>query len=167
MEMMTIDAENKCHQVKSELIGTYKEAGFMDLAAIGSIVKKHSGTLIPLVKPKSYHVRMCGQDDTVYAGNEDQLEAWEDHYLPERMKMEVIGAIDDFPCEAYARQLVLLLCEDGNMYAYEDEVLHFVATSLSDLFENGMTFPGVTSFNLGECFEDYVQNQRRTTELLL
>uniref|UniRef100_A0A3B1KIJ1 Uncharacterized LOC103024077 n=1 Tax=Astyanax mexicanus TaxID=7994 RepID=A0A3B1KIJ1_ASTMX len=153
------DAENKCHQVISELTGIYTEAGCVDLDTTGSIVNKYSGTLIPLVKPKSYHVRVCGQDDTVYAGNEDQLEAWEDHYLSERMKMTVIGAIDDFPCEAFARQLVLLLCEDGNIYAYEDEVLHLVAESLKDLFENGMTFPGIESHNLGECFEEYTEEE--------
>ncbi|KAL6461066.1 hypothetical protein MHYP_G00310320 [Metynnis hypsauchen] len=133
--------------------------GCVNLVKAASVVKKNSGTLIPLVKPKSYHVRVCRQDDTVYAGNEDQLDAWEDHYLPERMAMEVIGAIDDFPCEAYDRQLVLLLCEDGNIYAYEDEVLHLVARSLRDLFESGMTFPGIKSFNLGECFEDYEELQ--------
>ncbi|KAI4874437.1 hypothetical protein NFI96_019383, partial [Prochilodus magdalenae] len=104
-------------------------------------------------------MRLCGQDETVYAGNEDQLESWEDHYLSERKEMKVIGAIDDFSCEAFARQLVLLLCEDGNIYAYEDEVLHLVARSLSELFESGVTFPGIESFKLGECFEDYTEEE--------
>ncbi|KAL6461068.1 hypothetical protein MHYP_G00310340 [Metynnis hypsauchen] len=75
------------------------------------------------------------------------------------MAMEVIGAIDDFPCEAYDRQLVLLLCEDGNIYAYEDEVLHLIARSLRELLESGMTFPGIKLFNLGECFEDYTEEE--------
>ncbi|KAL7883146.1 hypothetical protein SRHO_G00008040 [Serrasalmus rhombeus] len=160
MKMTDTSAETeKIHQVKSALTGAYKEDGCVDLTKAASVVERYSGTLIPLVKPKSYHVRVCGQDDTVYAGNEDQLEAWEDHYLPERMAMEVIGAIDDFPCEAYDRQLVLLLCEDGNIYAYEDEVLHLVARSLKELFESGMTFPGIESFNLGEYFEDYTEDE--------
>lgn len=132
------------------------EDGCVYLATVANVVKACSGALIPLARPKTSHLRVCGQDDTVYCGNEDQLESWEDHYLPERMKMQVIGAIDDFPCDAFCRQLVLLLCEDGNIYAYEDEVLHLVAKSLSELFESGMTFPGIESFNLGECFEDYV-----------
>ncbi|KAK1794459.1 hypothetical protein P4O66_011337, partial [Electrophorus voltai] len=127
--------------------------GFVDLAKIPNILKRHCGALIPLVKPKSYCVRVCGQEDTVYAGNEDELEAWKDFYLPERMEMKVIGAIDDFPCEAFGLQLVLLLCEDGNIYAYEDEVLHLVARSLKELFSSGMTFPGIETFQLGECFE--------------
>uniref|UniRef100_A0A3B1IRG4 Uncharacterized protein n=1 Tax=Astyanax mexicanus TaxID=7994 RepID=A0A3B1IRG4_ASTMX len=134
-------------------------SGRVDLAKVKVIVNEYSGTLIPLANPKSYHVRVCGQKDTVYAGNEDQLEAWEDHYLSERMTMTVIGAIDDFPCEAFARQLVLLLCEDGNIYTYEDEVVHLVAESLKDLLENGMTFPGSKSYNLGECFEEYTEEE--------
>lgn len=131
-------------------------AGCVDLDKVSSVVRSYSGTLIPLKKPKSYSVRVCGQDDTVYAGNEDQLEAWKDFYLPERLEMVVIGAIDDFPCDAFGLQLVLLLCEDGNIYAYEDEVLHLVARSVKELFKNGLTFPGLESYKMGECFEDYV-----------
>lgn len=129
---------------------------YVNLKEIASIAKRHSGTCVPLVKPKSYCLRVCGQDETVYAGNEDQLEAWKDFYLPERMEMEVIGAIDDFACEAYGLQLVLMVCEDGNIYAYEYEVLHLVARSFSELFDTGMTFPGIETYKEGECFEDYV-----------
>lgn len=132
----------------------------MDLDFADTIVKRYSDTRIPLKTPKSYFVRVCGQDGTVYAGNEDQLEAWKDFYLPERMEMVVIGAIDDFPCDAFGLQLVLLLCEDGNIYAYEDEVLHLVARSVDELFNTGMTFPGLECYKLGECFEDYVSIYR-------
>ncbi|XP_017337204.1 uncharacterized protein LOC108272891 [Ictalurus punctatus] len=143
--------KNECHQVKGELAGSYTE--------VASVVKRYSGTQIPLIKPKGYSVRVCGQDGTVYAGNEDQLEAWKDFYLPERMEMVVIGAIDDFPCDAFGLQLVLLLCEDGNIYAYEDEVLHLVARSVKELFETGLTFPGLECYKLGECFEDYTEEE--------
>lgn len=123
---------------------------------MASVVKDNTGTLIPLINPKGYSVRVCGQDDTVYSGNEDQLEAWKDFYLPERMEMVVIGAVDDFPCDAFGLQLVLLLCEDGKVYAYEDEVLHLVARNVKELLDNGLTFPGLESYKQGECFEDYV-----------
>ncbi|KAF4080475.1 hypothetical protein AMELA_G00171660 [Ameiurus melas] len=156
---MSISTENKSHQVKCELIGAYREVGCVDLGTVDSAVKKYSGTQIPLIKPKSYSVRVCGQDGTVYTGNEDQLEAWKDFYLPERMEMVVIGAIDDFPCDAFGLQLVLLLCEDGNIYAYEDEVLHLVARNVTELFETGLTFPGLECYKLGECFEDYTEEE--------
>ncbi|MCJ8749696.1 hypothetical protein PDJAM_G00179280 [Pangasius djambal] len=55
--------------------------------------------------------------------------------------------------------LVLLLCEDGNIYAYEDEVLHLVARSAKELFETGLTFPGLESYKLGECFEDCTEEE--------
>ncbi|KAF4080478.1 hypothetical protein AMELA_G00171690 [Ameiurus melas] len=143
--------KNECHQVKCELAGSYTE--------VANVVKRYSGLQIPLIKPKSYSVRVCGQDGTVYTGNEDQLEAWKDFYLPERMEMVVIGAIDDFPCDAFGLQLVLLLCEDGNIYAYEDEVLHLVARNVTELFETGLTFPGLECYKLGECFEDYTEEE--------
>ncbi|XP_053493631.1 uncharacterized protein LOC128615502 [Ictalurus furcatus] len=143
--------KNECHQVKGELAGSYTE--------VASVVKRYSGTQIPLIKPKGYSVRVCGQDGTVYAGNEDQLEAWKDFYLPERMEMVVIGVIDDFPCDAFGLQLVLLLCEDRNIYAYEDEVLHLVARSVKELFETGLAFPGLECYKLGECFEDYTEEE--------
>lgn len=123
---------------------------------MASLVKDSTGTLIPLINPKGYSVRVCGQDDTVYRGNKDQLEAWKDFYLPERTEMVVIGAVDDFPCDAFGLQLVLLLCEDGKVYTYEDEVLHLVARNVKELLDNGLTFPGLESYKEGECFEDYV-----------
>ncbi|XP_062866699.1 uncharacterized protein LOC134329379 [Trichomycterus rosablanca] len=160
LSMRTGDSstDNNCNTVTTEFLGAYKE-GCVNLTEIASVVKRHSGTAVPLVKPKSYSLRVCGQDGTVYAGNEDQLEAWKDYYLPERMEMEVIGALDDFACEAFGLQLVLLVCEDGNIYAYEDEVLHLVARSLSELFKTGMTFPGIETYKEGECFEDYTEEE--------
>ncbi|KAK3525289.1 hypothetical protein QTP86_024898 [Hemibagrus guttatus] len=134
-------------------------AGCVNLGKVASVVKDYSGTLIPLTNPKNYCVRVCGQDDTVYSGNEDQLEAWKDFYLPERMEMVVIGAVDDFPCDAFGLQLVLLLCEDGKIYAYEDEVLHLVARNVKELLETGLTFPGFECYKQGECFEDYTEEE--------
>lgn len=129
----------------------------MDLSGIAHFVKLNCNSTIPLVKPKGSTLRICGQDGTVYEEDEEQLEAWKDFYLPERMEMEVIGAIDDFPCDAFGLQLVLLLGKDGRVYAYEDELLHVVANNLWDLFQNEMTFPGKETFNLGEYFEEPVR----------
>lgn len=130
----------------------------MKLSEIADFVKQNCNSTIPLEKPKNTDFRICGQDGTVYAGNEEQLEAWKDFYLPERMEMEVIGAIDYFPCDAFGLQLVLLLCEDGKIYACEDEVLHLVAMDLEDLLQSGMVFPGIETFKLGECFEEPVRS---------
>lgn len=130
----------------------------MDLCGIANFVKRNRDLTIPLVKPRSSTLRICGQDGTVHEGDKEQLEAWKDYYLPERMEMEVIGAIDDFPCDAFGLQLVLLLGEDGRVFAYEDELLHLVAKNLRDLFQREMVFPGMETFKLGECFEEPVRS---------
>ncbi len=138
----------------------------MDLCGIANFVKHHGNSTIPLVKPKSCTLRICGLEETVYEGDEEQLEAWKDYYLPERMEMEVIGAIDDFPCDAYGLQLVLLLGEDGTVFACEDELLHLVARNLRDLLQSEMAFPGIETFKLGECFEEPVRSQTYIIHLL-
>lgn len=130
----------------------------VDLSGIANFVKRNSDVKIPLLKPRGSTLRICGQEGTVYEGDEEQLEAWKDYYLPERTEMEVIGAIDDFPCDAFGLQLVLLLGEDGRVFAYEDELLHLVAVNLRDLLQCQMVFPGLETFKLGECFEEPVRS---------
>ncbi|KAM9471793.1 uncharacterized protein ACWYII_007479 isoform 2-T2 [Salvelinus alpinus] len=136
-----------------------KEEAVEFLSQIKEIVLKHRNSKIPLAKPKSYELRIGGLEDTVHAGDGEQLEVWKDCYLPERMEMVVIGALDDFRCSAAGWQLVLLLCEDGNVYAYEFEVLHLVARSLEDLFKSGAEFPGLEKFRFGECFEELTEEE--------
>lgn len=130
----------------------------VDLSGIANFVKRNRDVKIPLLKPRGSALRICGQEGTVYEGDEEQLEAWKDYYLPERTEMEVIGAIDDFPCDAFGLQLVLLLGEDGRVFAYEDELLHLVAVNLRDLLQCQMVFPGMETFKLGECFEEPVRS---------
>lgn len=130
----------------------------VDLSGIADFVKCNCNSLIPLLKPRGYTLRICGLDGTVFEGDEEQLEAWKDFYLPESMEMEVIGAIDEFPCDAFGLQLVLLLGEDGSVFAYEDESLHLVAKSLRDLFQCEMVFPGIKTFKIGEYFDEPVRS---------
>ncbi|XP_051520538.1 uncharacterized protein LOC127421497 [Myxocyprinus asiaticus] len=145
-------------QCKEEFL-SLADKDAVDLCGIADFVERKYNSTVPLVKPKNCTLRICGQHGTVYAGDEEQLEAWKDFYLPERMEMEVIGAIDNFPCDAFGLQLVLLLCKDGKVYAYEDEVLHLVAMSLKDLFQCGMVFPGKETFKLGEYFEEPTEEE--------
>ncbi|XP_062342825.1 uncharacterized protein LOC134040763 [Osmerus eperlanus] len=127
------------------------------LSQIEDMVSKHRGELIPLTKPAGYSLRIGSLQDTVHAESEDQLQVWEDCYLADGMKMVVLGVLDD--CSAADGQLVLLLCQDGNVYAYEFEVLHLVARSLKDLFDSGAEFPGQKSFRFGECFNDVTDEE--------
>ncbi|XP_050956541.1 uncharacterized protein LOC127157349 [Labeo rohita] len=138
---------------------SFTEKDAVDLCGIANFVKHHCNSTIPLVKPRSCTLRICGLEETVFEGDEEQLETWKDYYLPERMEMEVIGVIDDFPCDAFGLQLVLLLGEDGRVFACEDELLHLVARNLRDLFQCKMVFPGIEIFKLGECFEEPTEEE--------
>ncbi|MGH0145680.1 UNVERIFIED_CONTAM: hypothetical protein FKN15_006050 [Acipenser sinensis] len=73
--------------------------------------------------------------------------------------MRVIGAIDMFPSLAVGLQLIILAGKDGNIYAYENEVLHQVADSLQDLFQKGTEFPGTKVYNYGECFAPMTEEE--------
>ncbi|XP_026104165.1 uncharacterized protein LOC113075700 [Carassius auratus] len=145
-------------KIKEEFL-SFTEEGAVDLCRIARFVKHHCNLTVPLVKPRSCTLRICGLKETVYEGDEEQLEAWKYYYLPERMEMEVIGAIDDFPCDAFGLQLVILLGEDGRVFACEDELLHLVARNLRDLLQNEMAFPGIETFKLGECFEEPTEEE--------
>ncbi|XP_036795022.1 uncharacterized protein LOC110538819 isoform X1 [Oncorhynchus mykiss] len=151
-----IETEFLCCEKEKEVVAT---DAVEFLGQIEKIVLKHRHNKIPLAKPKSYELRIGGLEDTVHAGDGEQLEVWKDCYLPERMEMVVIGALDDFRCSAAGWQLVLLLCEDGNVYAYEFEVLHLVARSLEDLFKSGAEFPGLEKHRFGECFEELTEEE--------
>ncbi|XP_058861813.1 uncharacterized protein LOC117415485 [Acipenser ruthenus] len=122
-------------------------------------VDKYRGQTVSLEKPAGYPMRIGGLDDTIYAEMEDELEAWEDFYLPERVEMRVVGAIDMFPSLAVGLQLIILAGKDGNIYAYENEVLHQVADSLQDLLQKGIEFPGTKVYNYGECFAPMTEEE--------
>ncbi|KAK1124568.1 hypothetical protein AOXY_G38654 [Acipenser oxyrinchus oxyrinchus] len=122
-------------------------------------VNKYRHRPVPLNKPTGYTMRIGGLNDTIYAEMEDELEAWEEFYLPERVEMRVIGAIDNFPSLAVGLQLIILAGKDGKIYVYENEVLHRAADCLRDLFEKGLRFPGTKIYNYGECFEPMTEDE--------
>uniref|UniRef100_A0A3B1JX65 Uncharacterized LOC111197155 n=2 Tax=Astyanax mexicanus TaxID=7994 RepID=A0A3B1JX65_ASTMX len=127
------------------------------LEEIGSFVSKHSGAKIKLKKVERYNFRVGSLKDTSYK-NTDLLQEWEQFYLPDEMKMVVIGVLEDFPCGEDSAELVLMVCEDGNVFAYEDERLHLVASSLKELFESGVQFPGSKYYYRGQSFEDMTKD---------
>ncbi|XP_022542316.2 uncharacterized protein LOC111197155 isoform X2 [Astyanax mexicanus] len=127
------------------------------LEEIGSFVSKHSGAKIKLKKVERYNFRVGSLKDTSYK-NTDLLQEWEQFYLPDEMKMVVIGVLENFPCGEDSAELVLMVCEDGNVFAYEDERLHLVASSLKELFESGVQFPGSKYYYRGQSFEDMTKD---------
>ncbi|XP_062846982.1 uncharacterized protein LOC134309263 [Trichomycterus rosablanca] len=126
---------------------------------IGVVVKKHRDSQIELntktaAKQEKYRFRVGSFEDTSFKQYPDMLGEWEQFYLPDEMKMKVFGVLEDFPCDSSDDKLVLMVCEDGKVFGYEEEMLHVVADNLNELFESGFQFPGTKQFYRGQSFED-------------
>lgn len=128
------------------------------IKSVEEVVKKYGDKKLSLnMQEGSQMLRFGNLDNTVYAGEHEELNDWKWSYLPESMEMVVIGAIDDFSfCEAECSQLVVLVCEDRKVYAYEDERLHLFANTLKDMFDFQIKLPSET-IHRGKCFADVVR----------
>ncbi|MCJ8750265.1 hypothetical protein PDJAM_G00260550 [Pangasius djambal] len=124
------------------------------LSKIREVVLNHRQSQIAIKNLEKCNFRVGTLDDTSYKDEPDILEEWEQYYLRENMKMEVIGVFEEFPCNSLYAELVLMVCEDGKVFAYEDEQMHLVAKSLKKLFDYGLQFPGIEQYYRGQSFED-------------
>ncbi|KAL6461061.1 hypothetical protein MHYP_G00310270 [Metynnis hypsauchen] len=131
-----------------------KDGAVKYLEKIVKVVTERNHKQIKLKKAEKYKFRIGSFKDTSYRDEPDLLEEWDQFYLPDHMKMEVIGFLEEFPCNAASAELVLIVCEDGKVFAYEDERLHLVANDLKELFECGVQFPGTKYYYRGQSFED-------------
>ncbi|KAJ7991692.1 hypothetical protein DPEC_G00286520 [Dallia pectoralis] len=100
-----------------------------------------------------FNFTIGGQDDTIYKGNKDQAEDWENAYLPNSVELEVLGVVENLPFPTECGELVIMLCEDHQLYAYDGEDMHLVAKSLMDLFDSELQYPGIKSYYYGERFK--------------
>nr|XP_046216799.1 uncharacterized protein LOC124042740 [Oncorhynchus gorbuscha] len=123
------------------------------LQKLSDAVSKHRHASIALKKPKGSEWKIAGLDDTSYKG-EEEIKEWQNFYLPDSVKMEVLGAVENLPYPTESGQLVIMLCEDLQVYAYDGEEMHLVALSLEEVFVSGLQYPGIKSFYRGECFKD-------------
>lgn len=112
--------------------------------------------VIPLKKPHGAKLILGGVDDTIYKGKDAEVNGWGKFYLPNEVKMKVIGVIDGTSCPS--EQLVLMICEDGALYAYDGEELHAVALNLGQLLDEGIEYPAAKSYYKGETFKDMVRS---------
>uniref|UniRef100_A0A8C8I9S5 Uncharacterized protein n=1 Tax=Oncorhynchus tshawytscha TaxID=74940 RepID=A0A8C8I9S5_ONCTS len=124
------------------------------LQQVSDAVFKHHHASIALKKPKESEWKIAGLDDTSYKG-EEEIKEWKNFYL-NSVEMEVLGAVENLvPTES--GQLVIMLCEDRQVYAYDGEEMHLVALSLGEVFDSGLQYPGIKSFYRGECFKNMVR----------
>ncbi|XP_039663713.1 uncharacterized protein LOC120563553 isoform X1 [Perca fluviatilis] len=96
-------------------------------------------------------VKTGGLEVTDYS--EEELYEWGTFYLPDIVKMEVVGVVEG-TSRTYD-QLVLMTCEDRKVYAFdgEKEELHMVAESLEELDQEGLKYPSPESYYKGEAFK--------------
>ncbi|KAG7245178.1 hypothetical protein INR49_023744 [Caranx melampygus] len=112
-------------------------------------------TIIMLKNPAGAVLKVAGLEHTMYREKPDEVNGWGKFYLPDEVKMEVLGVVGgtSCPCE----QLVVMTCEDKKVYAYDGEVLHLVASGLKQLFDQGIKYPAFTNFYRGEAFKNMTQ----------
>lgn len=130
------------------------------LQQVSDAVFKHHHASIALKKPKESEWKIAGLDDTSYKG-EEEIKEWKNFYLQNSVEMEVLGAVENLvPTES--GQLVIMLCEDRQVYAYDGEEMHLVALSLGEVFDSGLQYPGIKSFYRGECFKNMTKEDWAT-----
>ncbi|XP_053531674.1 GTPase IMAP family member 4-like isoform X1 [Ictalurus punctatus] len=127
------------------------------LQKIRKVASDNRGSEIKLKKVEEYSFKVGTLEETSYKDEPDMVDEWEQFYLPEHMFMEVIGVFEEFPCCSPNGDLVLMVCEDEKVFAFEDETLHLVSNNLEELFKNGLQFPGTEEYYRGQTFEDMTE----------
>ncbi|XP_029135029.2 uncharacterized protein [Labrus bergylta] len=105
---------------------------------------------LALCNPADVKWMICGLQGTSYFNRKEVVEGWGKFYLPDEVRMQVVGLVKgtSCPCEL----LVLMICEDGKLYAYDEEELHEVASSLEQLCTEGLQYPSSLCYYKGETF---------------
>ncbi|KAM3921947.1 uncharacterized protein RB166_011268 [Leptodactylus fuscus] len=107
-----------------------------NLEAVSKFVKNHKGKTVTWKNSDSY-LSLCDLSGTVYMGQTFMQEAWEELYLPKTTKMQVFGTLENREVLKPCTQWIILVGEDGHIYAYSDEVLQFIAKNLQEFVNNG------------------------------
>uniref|UniRef100_A0A669CKZ4 Uncharacterized LOC109199921 n=1 Tax=Oreochromis niloticus TaxID=8128 RepID=A0A669CKZ4_ORENI len=125
-------------------------------AGVSQIVSAHKDERFPLKKLAGATLRKAGLEDTVYKDNFLVVNGWGKFYLAKAVTMKVIGVVEDISCPC--EQLLLMTCEDQQVYVYDEEELHLVALSIKQLLHEGMEYPASTTYYRGEAFKDMVRS---------
>ncbi|XP_031454844.1 uncharacterized protein LOC116232553 [Phasianus colchicus] len=119
------------------------------LSDIRECVRKFRGKMVEFKKQPQFRLRVGGLEGSFYEGQEELKEYCEVLYLPQPTKMEVVGTVDDVPCLATGQQLVILIAESLEVYAYEEETLHKVAKNMQEFTNIGLQHLGKEVYHCG------------------
>uniref|UniRef100_A0A8C3CV92 Uncharacterized protein n=1 Tax=Cairina moschata TaxID=8855 RepID=A0A8C3CV92_CAIMO len=117
---------------------------------VSDYVRKNRGASVPFAAQPRLCLRVGGLEGTLYEGQDELLRWCQALYLPQPTQMAVVGTVDDVPCLATGQQLVILVAESGEVYAYEEETLHKVARSFPEFLEIGLQLLGKEVYRCGE-----------------
>nr|XP_040044747.1 uncharacterized protein LOC120826469 isoform X29 [Gasterosteus aculeatus aculeatus] len=125
-----------------------KDPGYSSL--ILKFVYEHRDERISLKNPPGATLTIGNFNSTIYNGKKNILNGWNKFYLPDIVSMQVLGVVTGTSCPG--DHLVLMTCEDGQLYAYDGEELHLVAVSVKQLRNKGIEYPADKSYYKGEAF---------------
>ncbi|XP_035849591.1 uncharacterized protein LOC116060783 [Sander lucioperca] len=126
------------------------------LKGVLDFVSMNRHKTLNLKNPAGATVKIGDLVDTIYSGEDYEVDGWGKFYLPNKVSMQVVGVVEGISC--LCDQLVLMTCcEDRQVYAYDGEKLHLVASSLKQLSDEGIKYPGSKSYYNGEAFKDMTE----------
>lgn len=131
-------------------------AGQEYLKWVSDTVHTHKDNWLALENPPDSILRITGLEDTIYKDDADLVNGWGKFYLQDEVNMQVFGVVEGVPCPG--DQLVLMTCEDKKIYAYDEEGLHLVASSLKQLSSEGLKYPTNETFYKGDAFKHMVRS---------
>ncbi|XP_071968378.1 uncharacterized protein [Engystomops pustulosus] len=106
------------------------------LEVVSMFVQNHKYKLLKWEK-NIYYLKVCDLSGTIYMGQQYMKEQWEEFYLPKTTRMEVLGILEHSQVPLPCMEWVVLVGEDGCVYAYREEELQLIAKNLSEFVENG------------------------------
>lgn len=133
-----------------------------NLEAVLKFVQNNNGKKMVWENSKDC-LGLCDLSGTIYMGQRFMQEAWEQLYLPKETRMQVLGTLHIMrDCEEW----IILVGEDGCVYAYEEEELQLIARSLSEFVENGKRNAYSTYFYPESSSEDeYMQEDEEILKI--
>ncbi|KAF1380985.1 hypothetical protein PFLUV_G00169740 [Perca fluviatilis] len=129
------------------------ETGSEYLKGVLGFVSKTRHKTFNLKNPAGATWKIGDLGDTIYSGEDYEVNGWGKFYLPEKVNMQVVGVVKGISCPC-DQLVVMTCCEDRQVYAYDGEKLHLVASNLQQLMDEGIKYPGSRSYYNGEAFKD-------------
>lgn len=106
-----------------------------NLEAVSKFVQKYNDEQIPL-NNSDYNLRLHDLNGTIYMGQKYMQESWEELYLSKKTRMQVFGTLENSQVTFPSVPWIILVGEDGYIYAYVEEELRLIAKSLREFVKN-------------------------------